>query len=649
VRATRWQQIEELFETARPLAGQLRQDLLARACGDDDDLRAEVQAMLAAQTSGRELHIERLAPRGPADHHAPSDPMLAKHLGPWRVARVLGRGGMGTVYLVDRADGQYRQQAALKLLSVDHRGHEAIERFRTERQVLARLAHPNISRLLDGGFAPDGRPYLVMELVEGAPIIEWCRARDLSLPERLRLFVVVCEAVEQAHGAQIVHRDIKPANILVSSAGQVKLLDFGIAKLLEPARLGLDPPATRAEQLLLTPEYAAPEQLSGDAITTATDVYALGVVLYELLTGMRPPAPSAGTRAPAAHGRWTPIRSPGERMRRRGDDLDCIVRTALREQSARRYVSAGQLGADLGRFLQGRPVLARPDTFRYRASRFVARHRRAFALAAAAIVSITVLGALAERQTERAQAARDRALLERDRTEAMTHSLRGSARRDHALSLVERGQHRQAAEELLESHHWHVRELGEHHPRTSYVAGHIAELRLVQRRYAEALSWFDRALAFHQRWPLERNPRSYRLRGQRASTLLRLGRGDEAVSELRAAEADLLAMNAPDGPGGSLTAVRIWLARALTETGHPAEAEAPARRAMAAIDLVGAHGPRRPEATCELARALILSGRRSAGQQLLSECLPAYRRFPRADVVVVQALEELARMQDSTR
>ena len=340
--------------------------------------------------------------------------MIGTCLGPWRLVSVLGRGGMGTVYRAERADGQYRQDVAVKILGSGPRDSYAIERFRTERQVLASLTHPNIAALLDGGFAPDGTPYLVMELVEGVPINEWCATQRLPLEARLRLFRVVCDAVQHAHRALVVHRDLKPSNIFVSRSGNVKLLDFGIAKLLDPDAWDVGSLTTRAEMRLITPEYGAPEQRHDGPITTATDVYALGVVLYELLTGLRPRELSHASR----RRRHRPVTAPSEAVRRlasakktSGDaqdprdadgegahrrsrklvrrirgDLDRIVLTALREEPERRYASAGQLGEEIERFLGGRAVLAQPDTMRYRARKFVGRNRLAVTAAAVLVV-----------------------------------------------------------------------------------------------------------------------------------------------------------------------------------------------------------------------------------------------------------------------
>jgi serine/threonine-protein kinase len=422
--SSRWDRIEELFEAASPLRTAQRADYLAGVCGNDHVLRAEIEAMVAAEQPARALRIERMAPRD-ASAEPSVDPTVGTSLGPWRVIRELGRGGMGTVYLAERADGLYRQQVALKLASPVLARPEAMERFCTERQVLARLGHPNIARLLDGGLAPDRRPYFVMELIDGAPITQWCTSHDLSVADRLRLFRVVCDAVQHAHEALVVHRDLKPANIFVSSAGEVKLLDFGIAKLLDPALFGQSASTTRTGETVMTPEYAAPEQLLGGPITTATDVYALGVVLYELLTGVRPLTLDARTSGQVeravASARIVP---PSELLgRSRRDDLDSVVLAALRVESHRRYVSAAQFGEDIARFLEGRPVLAQRDTLGYRARKFIARNRAAVLAAAAIAVSLTLFAVLASWQARRAAAERDAAQLEREKAESVVGAL----------------------------------------------------------------------------------------------------------------------------------------------------------------------------------------------------------------------------------
>jgi serine/threonine protein kinase len=262
-----------------------RPERLARACGDDADLQREVAELLGAH-AGQGLLDTPLLIANAADA-APIAPSLAAdtRLGAWRIERLIGRGGMGEVYAAVRDEAGFSQRGALKLLRFEAIGEQA--RFHAERQILARLEHPGIARLLDGGVAPDGRPYTVMEYVDGVSLLDWCNARGASLDERLELFAQVCDAVAYAHRNLVIHRDLKPANTLVDAEGKVKLLDFGIAKLLDAsaAAQSADPTMTIAP---FTPDYAAPEQLAGETVTTATDVYALGVLLFELLTGERP-------------------------------------------------------------------------------------------------------------------------------------------------------------------------------------------------------------------------------------------------------------------------------------------------------------------------------------------------------------------------
>jgi tetratricopeptide (TPR) repeat protein len=313
-----------------------------------------------------------------------------RRIGPYRVERLLGRGGMGTVLLARRDDAHFQQHVALKVLRLESSSPETLARFRNERQILAALQHPNIATLLDGGQTPEGQPYLVMEHVDGEPLTAFCEERRLSAAERLRLFLQVCAAVQYAHQQLVVHRDLKPANILVTRAGVPKLLDFGIAKLLAAAELGAAPLETQTGMYLMTPGYASPEQIRAEPVTTATDVYSLGVVLYELLTGRLPrqlerhsvaemmrlvaetdPPPPSSHGLPALRG-----------------DLDTIVLRAMHRDPGRRYASVEQLAADVRRHLERRPVLARPDTVGYRLSRFASRNRWGVAAGTAVALSM---------------------------------------------------------------------------------------------------------------------------------------------------------------------------------------------------------------------------------------------------------------------
>ena len=450
-----WKRVEELFELANAQPIEARRRFLVQACGLDVRLRDELEAMLAVAGENRALAVERFIVDWDTDAEA-VDLLPGTCLGRWRLVSVLGRGGMGTVYRAERADGEYQQEVAVKVMRSGPRDAYAIQRFRTERQVLARLIHPNIAGLFDGGFLPDGTHYLVMELVDGMPITEWCAAEHLSLEARLRLFRVVCDAVQHAHRALVVHRDLKPSNIFVSRSGSVKLLDFGIAKLLDPEAWEVESTATRADRRLITPEYSAPEQRQDGPTTTSTDVYALGVVLYELLTGLRPhafrptgasldlrdemsspiTAPSEALRRlasghatdgrphePRSGPESAPVGDPRKLVRRIRGDLDRIVLTALRVEPERRYASAGQLAEEIERFLEGRPVLAQADTLSYRARRFVGRNRLTVTAAAVFITCITAFGIVATLQG-RALAERSRvARLEQEKAEQVVRVL----------------------------------------------------------------------------------------------------------------------------------------------------------------------------------------------------------------------------------
>ncbi|MEM6792925.1 MAG: serine/threonine-protein kinase [Acidobacteriota bacterium] len=429
--AERWRLLDELFQEAVDLPPRERGAFLGERCRDDADLRREVEAMLAADdaesgaadpgasddpASAPSAAKDRLAAivlSGVDDAMAEDDdaraaaeagllPLPFPAVGPYRLIEELGRGGLATVYLGERDDEQFSMQVAIKLVRRGFDSPELLERLRLERQILASLEHPNIARLVDGGTAPDGRPYFVMERIEGERIDLWCERRGLDLRGRLKLFGQVCEAVQAAHRRLVLHRDLKPSNILVTEEGVPKLLDFGIAKLLDQAE-GADAVAaqgfttlTDTGMRLLTPEFASPEQVRGEALTTASDVYSLGVLLYLLVTGERPytferarPAeiervvceveprrPSAVVWDRAAGDEEGPTRSSlGWPRSSGGDDLDKILWQVLRKEPERRYGTVASLASDLECYLADLPISARPDTLRYRTGKFVRRHR----------------------------------------------------------------------------------------------------------------------------------------------------------------------------------------------------------------------------------------------------------------------------------
>jgi serine/threonine-protein kinase len=400
----RWARIRDLFDRACDVPPPERAAWLDTHAGDAE-MRAEVERLLAAD-AGPTAAWERLVD--------PSPPRLlvpGTRAGAWRVEGLIGEGGMGSVHVAARADGAFERSAALKVVRPDVVTPSALERFARERQLLASLEHPNIARLLDGGTLDDGRPFLVMELVQGEPIDRYCDRHRLSIDRRLRLFRQVCEAVHHAHTNLVVHRDLKPDNVLVAASGAPKLLDFGIATLLASGA-GAARDATRA----LTPGFASPEQFAGGPVTTATDVYSLGAVLFLLLTGVRAAPPSSesvrslpgadvGPRL-ASQAAVTPdgdAPSPAERAACRGataeglrrrlqGDLDTILAKAMHPAAERRYASVDQFAEDLRRHLAHEPVAARPDAITYRIGRTVRRHRTAVALATALLVALVAGG-----------------------------------------------------------------------------------------------------------------------------------------------------------------------------------------------------------------------------------------------------------------
>jgi serine/threonine protein kinase/tetratricopeptide (TPR) repeat protein len=414
----KWDQVKELFTLALERDPEERSGFLRQACGGDDSLRSEIESLLSS-FDGTTSFLEDCPA---ADLLSPqSRPMAGRRIGAYRIIREIGQGGMAVVYLGERDDQNYRKQVAIKMVKPGIDTEQVLHRFRNERQTLAALDHPDIVKLLDGGSSEDGFPYLVMEHVEGLPVDQYCDLHKLSIADRLRLFREVCCAVQYAHEKLVIHRDLKPDNILITKGGAPRLLDFGIAKLLNPecVQTAL---ITRTDLRMMTPEYASPEQIRGRAVTTASDVYSLGVLLFELLAGHRPyrhtgqsllemerlvcetepEKPSAVihrqekkvSRDGEARTAITPESvsnqrglQPAELQRRLRGDLDTIVMKALRKEPERRYVSVEEFSRDIERYLTGMPVRARKSTITYRSGRFLRRHKESLA-AALAVLSI---------------------------------------------------------------------------------------------------------------------------------------------------------------------------------------------------------------------------------------------------------------------
>jgi serine/threonine-protein kinase len=429
--AKRWAAVKALFDAAVAMPVEERTAWLSGRCGHDTALRAEVESLLASHERPHRVFDATVA--GIEEGDEPTLPPGCR-IGAYQIEQLVGCGGMGVVYRATRSDEAFEKQVAIKIVPRGNDTAEILRRFRSERQVLASLDHPNITALLDGGTTPEGLPYFVMEYVAGEPIDAYCGRRALPLDDRLRLFLRVCAALQYAHQHLVVHRDLKPDNILVRDDGEPKLLDFGIAKLLEPSGLATH---TTVALRALTPRYASPEQIRGEPISTSTDIYSLGVLLYQLLTDRlpyvvedkssldierviceeQPLRPSDAARNDVRAGAW---------WHQLTGDLDAIALMALRKEPDRRYRSVEQFADDIGRYLQGLPIVAGPDTLGYRAAKFVRRNRLATAAAAVAALALIVgivatmwSARIARGEAAAASAARERAEAEATRVQRM--------------------------------------------------------------------------------------------------------------------------------------------------------------------------------------------------------------------------------------
>lgn len=430
---------EKLFIEAHALDPDTREQFISDTCGDDQELRDEVSSLLAAANES-EAYFEGLSGKiglaalAEVQTHLPENTAF----GQWRVTEVIGSGGMGAVYLAERADGQFEQRAALKILPMGLGGTQARARFLLERQILARLVHDNIARLLDGGVTDDGVPFFVMDFVDGVPIDVYCKEKQLSGEQCLRLVLDVANAVQYAHRNLVVHRDLKPGNVLVEGNGRVRLLDFGIAKVLEPSTA--EDNLTRVSQRPATPGYASPEMLRGEPVDVTTDVYSIGVLIYLLLT-TRLPLSFDGLSLTDMHERAaTAIAPPVSRFNDEvGSDVDAIVAKALAKLPEERYTSVESLANDIRNYLDGQPVNAKAPSTYYRARKFLGRHRlgMSFALfavlALASIAALSVYSAIKSEQQSRAIA------IERDRAEEI---------RDFLISIFASADPNRAAQDL---------------------------------------------------------------------------------------------------------------------------------------------------------------------------------------------------------
>ena len=456
--STRWSMVERLFSAAQELPVEDRPGFVEKECDGDPELRAELLALLESSEASEEYLLDLAARAGAHSRRRDELGRLAgKRLGAWRLVELIGRGGMGIVYLTERDDDQFRMTAALKILPLGMSSEAQRRKFLSERQILARLNHPNIARILDGGVTEDATPFYVMEFVEGTPIDAYCDQHRLSVDERIELFEGVCRAVEHAHSNLIVHQDLKPGNILVTGEGEVKLLDFGIARILEGDQVDRGDP-TGLPGRAMTLSYASPEQVRGEPVSTATDVYSLGLILYELLAGRHPyrheitgpgqgiavitdtiPRPPSGVATDPTSAGDVPgsVDPPPEALAaRRGTtpprlkralagDLDTIILMALRKEPERRYASVSDFLADLRNARLKRPVGARPDSLSYRASRFLLRNRVAASMSAVALVLLLGLVVISVRSAAKERTQSELVRREASRAEAVTDFLVG--------------------------------------------------------------------------------------------------------------------------------------------------------------------------------------------------------------------------------
>jgi len=416
-----WQQIKEIFTAALEQPVAMRAQFLAETCGDDEALRGEVDSLLAAQEEPKNL-LEQHAIDLASQLQTDGDKYHGKRFGAYRILREIGRGGMGSVFLAERADGAFQQQVALKIIRRSFADRELEKHFRRERQILASLNHPNIAKLIDGGVSDTGELFLAMEFVAGEPLVEFAENNQLAIDDRLRLFLKICHAVSFAHQSLIIHRDLKPSNILVTEDGAPHLLDFGLAKLAEPATpegglLDLTETGFRA----FTPAYASPEQILGKRVTTASDVFSLGVILYELLTNEKPfdfegksldeIIKTVTTSEPSLPSRVVDSENPqsATRQRQLRGDLDNITLKALQKDPPRRYQFVAELAGDIERHLVNLPITARPNTVNYRARKFFKRNRASATAGALVVLSLIIGLAIAIWQAKVARHERDRA------------------------------------------------------------------------------------------------------------------------------------------------------------------------------------------------------------------------------------------------
>jgi len=612
----RWAQIRQIFDGALERSEVDRAAYLRVVCARDDELRREVESLLASHDSaGDFLNKPAASLAGTTQTLISSGIDLQEYppghrVGAYALQKCIGRGGMGSVWLATRSDNEFKKQVAIKLVKRGMDTQEILRRFRLERQVLAGLTHPNIAALIDGGSTPDGLPYLMMEYVEGIRIDRYCEQHKSTITERLKLFGDVCGAVQYAHGNLVVHRDLKAGNILVTAEGIPKLLDFGIAKLIRTEFDTLAAAETRPELRPMTLDYASPEQVRGEAITTATDVYSLGVLLYKLLTEKSPYGLAARSDSSLRKAicEQEPLKPSAvvltdekavipdatqkidltqeetrEKARRRlqkklAGDLDMIVLMALRKEPSRRYASVEQFSEDIRRYLAGRPVIARSDTFGYRAARFV--RRNAVSVAAASIAALTLFGATIFEQRSAARAAQRDSIAEARLNVVEAESLQQQRDLMDAYFRLAESQSPPAALETYRTALASARDFERNHPGLPVASRSVARaaIRVGELAPEEAFDRFTEAQSRLE--PVaEANPNDY------FAALAGLGRAQFAGHDLLGALASFsraLQIAEAQGNRSNMASSNFWVGTVLAING---ETEAGATKLRKAFEL----------------------------------------------------------------
>jgi serine/threonine protein kinase/tetratricopeptide (TPR) repeat protein len=639
-----WQTVDRLFNAALDLPESERAAFLTLQCGDDSALGSAVERLLGAERRSAAMFAAIGEERDALMREALDEPAsggaaaarIGEHLGPWRLTALLGEGGMAWVYLAERADGRWEQHVAVKLLRAAALATDS-RRLVTERQILSTLDHPNIARLIDGGTTSDGQPYLVTEYVRGQPITTYCTTHRLGVEQRLELFVQVATAVHHAHQKLVVHRDLKPSNILVDEEGNVRLLDFGIAKLLEPEELPGPVAHTRTGLRPMTPEYAAPEQIVGGSITTVTDVYQLGLLLHELLTGERPKRTPLGTASTDAGGS---VPRPSTQVRRTGatdaggaaldarrlsrrlrGDLDIILQTSLRDDPARRYASAAAMGADVRAHLAGRAVSARPESPWYLLGRFARRSPVAAATAVLLFVAITGWAATLQLYSTRLAEQRDTAAREADRATRTKSLLVDLFRQTDPLQPEAIGGQDVTVWESLDSATTRMRNTLAAEP--ELLAELLATVGSLQERAGRFESARDLLLQVVALEQSRGGPPSARL----VAALGDLGAIERQLSNAGAARAHVneamrLMEALPPAAAATVTATVLSAAHLERYIGSQQAAEALYIRALSRLDAPGADDPAtRIDALEGLGATLRLLGRFTEAEQRLRQAL----------------------------